>query len=235
MERGMIRRYGKWALGAIALVVLIAAGREATGSLASFAGWVEGLGMWAPVVFIAVYALAVTVLLPGSVLTIAGGAIFGLGAGTAYVFGAALLGSIGGFLIARHVARGWVEQRIAADERFDAIDRAVAEDGLKITFLLRLSPVFPFSFLNYVLGLTRVSLRDYILASVGMLPATLLYVYYGKLAGDVAAAATGAPPSDAAGLAINLAGLVATIAVTISVTRIARRALAAATGTEAAR
>ncbi|MEE2663829.1 MAG: TVP38/TMEM64 family protein [Myxococcota bacterium] len=225
----MIRSYGKWALGVFGLVALVLAGREAAGSLDSFASWIEGLGIWAPIVFITGYAVAVASLLPGSVLTIAGGAIFGLGAGTAYAFGAAVLGSIGGFLIARYLARGWVEQRIETDERFRAIDRAVAENGLKITFLLRLSPAFPFSFLNYVLGLTRVSFRDYLLASFGMLPGTLLYVYYGKLAGDVASAAAGAPQGNTAGLVINLVGLVATIAVTVSVTRIARRALAQAT------
>jgi uncharacterized membrane protein YdjX (TVP38/TMEM64 family) len=229
---GLLARYGKWLLAAGGIALLVLVGREAATSLDSFASWVEGLGVWAPVVFITGYALFVAALIPGSVLTIAGGAIFGLGAGTAYVFAGAVLGSIGGFLIARYLARGWVEQRIESDERFAAIDRAVAANGLKITFLLRLSPVFPFSFLNYALGLTRVSFRDYALASFGMLPGTLLYVYYGKLAGDVASAAAGAAQDDTAGLVLNLLGLAATIAVTVSVTRIARRALAVATEPE---
>ncbi len=86
-------------------------------------------------------AAAVAALIPGSILTLAGGAIFGLAKGTAYVFAAAVLGSVGGFLIARYMARGFVEQRIAGNARFAAVDRAVAENGLKITFLLRLSPV----------------------------------------------------------------------------------------------
>ena len=222
--------YTKWALIALVLLALVLAGRELAGSLDAFARWVQGLGVWAPAVFIAGYAVFVAALVPGSVLTIAGGAIFGLAAGTIYVFTGAVLGSIAGFLIARYFARGRVEARIEADPRFAAIDRAVAENGLKITFLLRLSPVFPFSFLNYALGLTRVSLRDYALASVGMLPGTLLYVYYGKLAGDVAAAAAGTSTGGTASLVLNVVGLVATIAVTVLVTRIARRALAESTG-----
>jgi uncharacterized membrane protein YdjX (TVP38/TMEM64 family) len=140
-----------------------------------------------------------------------------------------VLGSAGGFLIARYGARGWVEPRIASNARFAAVDRAVAENGLKITFLLRLSPVFPFSFLNYALGLTSVSFRDYLLASAGMLPGTLLYVYYGKVVGDVAAIAGGAPAGGNERTVFTIAGLLATIAVTTVVTRVARRALAEAT------
>ena len=98
--------------------------------------------------------------------------------------------------------------------------------GRRLVFLLRLSPVFPFNLLNYALGLTRVSLGDYLIASIGMLPATLLYVYYGKVLGDVAAAAGGAAPErDAAYYVLVALGLAATLAVTVIITRIARRAL----------
>ena len=126
-----------------------------------------------------------------------------------------------------------IERRLAGDGRFAAIDRAVGEQGRKIVFLLRLSPVFPFTLLNYALGLTRVKLGDYLIASIGMLPATLLYVYTGKVAGDVTAVAGGS--AQARGLAdwaVLVIGLVATAAVTVIVTRIARRALAAATEEE---
>ncbi len=164
-------------------------------------------------------------------LTLAGGAIFGLLEGTVYVFVAAELGSAGAFLVARYLARGAVERRGQENPRFAAIDRAVGDQGLKIVFLLRLSPVFPFNLLNYGLGLTQVSFRDYLVASFGMLPGTLLYVYYGKLAGDVAALAGGAAvEKDAAYYAVLIVGLVATVVVTTFVTRIARKALAEATG-----
>jgi uncharacterized membrane protein YdjX (TVP38/TMEM64 family) len=167
------------------------------------------------------------------VLTLAAGAIFGLQAGVVIVFAAAVLGASAAFLVSRYVARAAIEQRIAGNARFAAIDRAVGAQGRKIVFLLRLSPVFPFTLLNYALGLTRVRFADYVIASIGMLPGTLLYVYYGKLAGDVAALAGGAAVEKGAGYYTVLAlGLVATIAVTAVVTRTARKALAEATDDE---
>jgi uncharacterized membrane protein YdjX (TVP38/TMEM64 family) len=196
----------------------------------AFAAWVDGLGLWGPVVFVLGYALAVVAFVPGSLLTLAAGAIFGLGEGTLYVFVAAVLGSTGAFLVARHLARAAVERRLSGDPRFAAIDRAIGAQGRRIVFLLRLSPVFPFNLLNYALGLTRVRLGDYVAASVGMLPGTFLYVYSGKLAGDVAAAAGGAAPARGPGYyAVLGAGLAATLLVTVIVTRIARRALEQAT------
>jgi uncharacterized membrane protein YdjX (TVP38/TMEM64 family) len=164
---------------------------------------------------------------PGAVLTLAGGAIFGVVEGSVYVFVAASLGASLAFLVGRYGARGWMERQLAQNPRFAAVDRAVAQNGLKITLLLRLSPVFPFNFLNYALGLTQVRLRDYVIACVGMLPATVLYVYYGQVIGDVAALAGGASSDKDAGYwAVTGLGLAATIAVTTVVTRTARRALA---------
>ena len=201
-------------------------------SLPRFAAWVSGLGVWGPVVFILGYAVAVICFVPGSLLTLAAGAIFGVVTGVVYVFVAATLGAAGAFLVSRYVARAAVERRIAGNPRFAAVDRAVAAEGRKIVFLLRLSPVFPFTLLNYALGLTRVRFGDYLIASVGMIPGTLLYVYYGKLAGDVAALAGGAAVEKDAGYwAVLAIGLVATVVVTTIVTRTARRALGEATGT----
>ncbi|MBY0401286.1 VTT domain-containing protein, partial [Myxococcota bacterium] len=121
-------------------------------------------------------------------------------------------------------------RRIEGDARFAAIDRAIGEEGRRIVFLLRLSPVFPFNLLNYALGLTRVRLADYLVASLGMLPGTALYVYAGKLGGDVVAAAAGAGAERGlADWALLAIGLAATVAVTLQITRIARRALDRAT------
>jgi uncharacterized membrane protein YdjX (TVP38/TMEM64 family) len=216
-------RYVAVSLGVAALVWL---GRELGGWVPVFREQVADLGVWGPAVFVAGYAVAVVAFVPGAALTLAGGAIFGLVEGTLYVLVAATLGSALAFLVARYLARSAVERRIAGNARFAAIDRAVGEQGLKIVALLRLSPVFPFNLLNYGLGLTRVRFRDYLLASAGMLPGTLLYVYLGKLGGDVAAAAGGA---DAARSPLELTflvvGLIATGVVTWFVTRIARRAL----------
>jgi uncharacterized membrane protein YdjX (TVP38/TMEM64 family) len=222
----------KLALALAALGALIALGRSAGGRVDELRDWIAGLGALGPLVFVVAYALGVAAFLPGAALTLAGGAIFGVVKGTAVVFVAALLGSTLAFLIARHVARGLVEQRLAGNAQFAAIDRAIGQQGRKIVFLLRLSPVFPFSLGNYALGLTRVSLPDYVLAGAGMLPGTLLYVYVGSLAGDVASAAAGGG-AQAGRAALTALGLAATALVTVFITRIARRALAEASASAA--
>jgi uncharacterized membrane protein YdjX (TVP38/TMEM64 family) len=222
---------GRIALAALAAVALVLLGRQAGAYVPRFAAWVDGLGVWGPVVFVLGYAVAVIAFAPGALLTLAAGAIFGLARGVVYVFVAAVLGSSGAFLVSRYLARSAVEKRLAANPRFAAIDRAVGREGRKIVFLLRLSPLFPFNLLNYALGLTRVRFVDYLVASFGMLPGTLLYVYYGKVAGDVAALAGGGAAEKGAGdYALLGLGLTATVVVTAVVTRTARRALAEATG-----
>ncbi len=220
------------ALAAV-LVTLLLLGRLVGDAIPRFASWVEGLGLLGPAVFVAGYAAAVVAFAPASLLTLAAGAIFGVLEGTVTVFVAASLGACLAFLIARHGARALVERRIAGDRRFAAIDRAIGQQGRRIVFLLRLSPVFPFNLLNYALGLTRVRFADYAVACLGMLPGTLAYVYSGSLLGDVAAAVGGASPERGPlQWALIAAGLAATIAVTAIVTRIARRALADATAGE---
>jgi uncharacterized membrane protein YdjX (TVP38/TMEM64 family) len=214
-------------LGVVAAGALVVFGREAGSYVPRFAEWVDSAGLWGPVMFIGGYALAVVAFVPGSILTLAAGAIFGLLKGTIYVLFAATVGASLAFLVSRYFARGWVERRLESNPRFRAIDRAVGEQGRRIVILLRLSPVFPFNLLNYALGLTRVRFADFLTASIAMLPGTLLFVYYGKLAGDVAAVAGGAAVEKDAGYwAVLLLGLVATLLVTTIVTRIARRALA---------
>jgi len=230
---GSSLKQGLWLLAGIAVLVLL--GRSLGEYVPRFAAWVEALGALGPFVFVLGYAAAVVAFVPGSVLTLASGAIFGLFEGTVYVFVAAVLGSTGAFLLARYGARAAIERRIDGDARFAAIDRAVGREGRKIVFLLRLSPVFPFTLLNYALGLTRVGLTDYMMASIGMLPGTLLYVYTGKLIGDVAAVAGGVEIERGPGSwAVLGVGLLATAAVTLVVTRLARRALDEATGSDPA-
>ena len=221
----------KLLLALVALAALFALGRYAGGYIPAFQRWVESLGAFGPIAFILGYALAVIAFVPGSALTLASGAIFGVAKGTAFVFVAALLGSTGAFLLARHGARAAIEKRIAGDARFAAIDRAIGTQGRKIVLLLRLSPIFPFNLLNYGLGLTRVRLVDYVVAGLGMLPGTLLYVYLGSAAGQAVAAAGGAAPGRSpVEWALFGVGLLATLVVTLYVTRIARRALREATG-----
>jgi uncharacterized membrane protein YdjX (TVP38/TMEM64 family) len=218
------------------LAGILVLGRTAGGAIPRFAGWVEGQGALGPLVFVAGYAVAVVCFAPASILTLVAGAIFGVVEGTVYVFTAASAGACLAFLVARHAARGLIERRIAGDPRFAAIDRAIGREGRRIVLLLRLSPAIPFNLLNYALGLTRVRFADYAVACIGMLPGTLAYVYSGSLLGGVAAAAGGAPlERGLAQQALFAAGLVATIAATVVVTRTARRALAEATAAEEAR
>ena len=223
--------FARIAIGLLVLVALFVGARALGGRIPEFVAWVNGLGVWGPLVFVVAYALGVVVFVPGSALTLAAGALFGIGWGLVFAWCAASVGSALAFLVARYLARGWVEQRIAGNTRFAAIDRAVGQEGRQIVFLLRLSPVFPFNFLNFALGLTRVRFIDYLIASIGMIPGTLLYVYYGSVIGLAAQLAGGAAPQRGAADYVVLGlGLVATILVTVFVTRLARRALAQATG-----
>jgi uncharacterized membrane protein YdjX (TVP38/TMEM64 family) len=214
-------------VAALIVIALLLLGRRLGGSVAPFVQAVDRLGPAGPIAFMIGYAIACIALIPASLLTLAAGAIFGVLWGTVYTLVGAVVGATAAFLIARYAARGLVVRRLADNPRFAAIDRAVGAEGLKIVTLLRLSPVVPFSLLNYALGLTHVSLADYLIGMIGIVPGTLLYVYYGKVGGDLAALAGGAHPSGGtASTALLILGLVATIAVTILIGRIARRALA---------
>ena len=229
-QRGRGLPWVRLALAAAGLALLILLGRAAGSHLQEFTRFVEGLGVLGPIVFIAGYVVACVAFVPGAILTLAAGVLFGLVKGVAYVLVAAVIGSSAAFLVSRYLARGAIEKRLRGNERFALIDQAIAREGLKIVFLLRLSPVFPFNLLNYGLGLTKVRFIDYLLASAGMIPGTVLYVYYGTAIGSVAQLAAGARPrGGAAGAALLVLGLLATVAVTVLVTRIARKALARAT------
>jgi uncharacterized membrane protein YdjX (TVP38/TMEM64 family) len=190
--------------------------------LAAFQHWVQGLGSWAPLLYGAVYVAAALLLVPGALLTIGAGLLFGLWTGAVVVLVSATVAAALAFLAARHLARHRVEQWARKSPRFDAIDGAIREQGWKVVALLRLSPLVPFSLSNYLYGLTAVRFWPYVAASAaGMIPGTLLYVSIGA-AGRAAAAGRGRGPLDWALLAL---GLAATAAATILVGRAARREL----------
>lgn len=189
--------------------------------------WVAGLGPTGMIAFVGIYVLACVFMVPGSVLTLGAGAVFGVVKGSVIVSVAATLGATAAFLVGRYLARNRVAKMIEGNERFRAIDEAVGREGWKIVGLTRLSPVFPFNVLNYAYGITKVSLRDYFLASwVGMLPGTVMYVYLGSLAGSLATLGGHGGGRTPAQWALYGVGLLATVAVTVFVTRIARTALA---------
>ncbi|MBE9203416.1 TVP38/TMEM64 family protein [Synechocystis salina LEGE 06099] len=146
---------------------------------------VKNLGWWAPSIYIAVYNLATILLLPGSLLTMKGGCLFGWWWGTIYTTIAAMIGATIAFLIGRHFSRNWVQEKMAKYPKFKLLNAAVKKDGWKIVILTRLSPIFPFNLLNYGFGVTDVSLKDYILGSFAMIPATIAYTYIGSLATDL--------------------------------------------------
>lgn len=188
--------------------------------------WIQGLGAVGAIAFILLYIVATVAFLPGSIVTLGAGVVFGVAAGSLYVFIGATLGATLAFLVGRYVARGWVSKKIAGNDKFKAIDEAVGREGFKIVLLTRLSPIFPFNLLNYAFGVTGVSLKDYFLGSVGMIPGTIMYVYLGSLAGNLATLGTGdAPTNPTVVWAIRIIGFIATVAVTLYVTRIARQAL----------
>ena len=210
-------------LGAIILLSRVLPVQE---WLENFSQWVDRLGYSGYLVFYAVYVLATVLFLPGSVLTIGAGLLFGVIGGSLAVSAASTTGAAFCFLIGRYVARDRLAERLGRDPRFKAVDAAIGREGGKIVLLLRLSPVFPFNALNYLLGLTAVKFWHYVAASwLGMMPGTVLYVYLGYIGQTGLRAASGTMEKSLLEYAFLGFGLVVTVLVTILVTRIARKAL----------
>ncbi|MTJ31753.1 TVP38/TMEM64 family protein [Aphanizomenon sp. UHCC 0183] len=188
--------------------------------------WINSLGAVGGIVFIGIYIIATLAFLPAAILTLGAGIIFGVIWGSLYVFIGATLGAVAAFLVGRYLAQSWVKEKISSYKKFAIIDKAVSKEGLKIVLLVRLSPLFPFNLLNYAFGITSVSFQDYLIGSVGMIPGTIMYVYFGYLAGDLALISTHNQPVNLIlSWVIKIIGLIATIAVTIYVTKIAKKAL----------
>ncbi|MGC1396330.1 MAG: TVP38/TMEM64 family protein [Coleofasciculaceae cyanobacterium] len=187
---------------------------------------INSFGAVGAIAYIALYIIATVAFLPGSIVTLGAGVVYGVALGSIYVFIGATLGATAAFLIGRYLARSWVYKKIAGNEKFKAIDEAVGKEGFKIVLLTRLSPVFPFNLLNYAFGVTGVALKDYLLGFVGMIPGTIMYVYLGSLAGSCALIGTENQPGNlTVQWTLRIVGFIATVAVTVFVTRIARKAL----------
>ena len=186
------------------------------------------LGPWGPVLFVALYIVASLTMAPAFILTFAAGAVWGLWQGSVYVYIGAVLGASAVHLLAGRLVRSRVTRWLDREPRVAAVRRAVADQGVWVMFLLRLSPLIPFVQLNYALVLSGVRYRDYMLATIGMWPTIIMYVYYGKVAGDVAALATGvAPERGPEYYALLVVGLVATVVATTMVARAAKKAMVA--------
>jgi uncharacterized membrane protein YdjX (TVP38/TMEM64 family) len=193
--------------------------------LVQLQGWIKTLGLFAPVVYVLLYVATTLLLIPGSLLTIGAAGIFSFWKALAVVLVGANAGALVAFLLTRTFLRERVALWAAGNPKFAAMDRAIGREGFKMVLLVRLSPVFPFTLLNYFLGLTTVRVSSYMLANlIGMLPGTFLYVYIGATARDALSA--GANGVGAWQLVLRVVGLLATIAVVALVTRTARKALA---------
>jgi uncharacterized membrane protein YdjX (TVP38/TMEM64 family) len=216
-------------LGAVVLagsVAAIAAFLPVKQSFQDFFIWVDGLGAWGPAMLAAAYVPACVLFVPGSIMTLGAGFAFGVVKGTIAVSIGSTLGVAAAFWVGRTLARSWIESLTRGRAGFQAVDRAVAREGFKIVLLTRLSPAFPFAVLNYFYGLTTVRFRDYLLASwVGMLPGTVLYVYLGSAVQSLADVAAGNMEGGIARKVLFGVGLVATLIVTVLVTRVARKSL----------
>jgi uncharacterized membrane protein YdjX (TVP38/TMEM64 family) len=189
--------------------------------------WIEAQGAWGPVLLGLVYIAATICLVPGSLLTLAAGFLFGFTTGLVTVVVASNAAAETAFLVGRWLARNWVERKTAGLPRLQAIDRAVGEQGFKIVLLLRLSPVVPFNLINYALSLSRISFRQFAAATfIGMLPGTVAYVYFGSVARSLADLLTGRTEGGPWQQALFYGGLAATVLVSYVLARIARRALA---------
>jgi uncharacterized membrane protein YdjX (TVP38/TMEM64 family) len=182
---------------------------------------VKSFGILAPLAYGLVYVVATLLLIPGSVLTLGAAPLFGFWQGLLIVVISANTAALCAFLLARTALRDRVARWAADNPKFAALDRAIGLNGFKMVFLSRLSPAFPFTLLNYLLGLTNVRIGDYILANLlGMLPGTFLYVYLGSTATNVVAGGTSIGQT-----ILRIVGLLATLAIVVFVTRIARQAI----------
>lgn len=219
-----MKRYGKWVLLVLVLVALGCTWRflPVKDWVNAFNGWVEQQGFWGCAIFILAYAVATVLFFPGSLLTIGAGLAFGLWRGFPVVSAGATLGAALAFLVARYFIRGRVEKTARQNPKFSAIDDAIGREGWKMVMLLRLSPLLPFNLSNYLYGVTKIRFWPYVGASwVGMLPGTFLYVYLGA-AGKEAATVGSAGPWK---WLLFGAGLIATIFVTIWISRLAKKAV----------
>jgi uncharacterized membrane protein YdjX (TVP38/TMEM64 family) len=223
---GWIQKYWTWLAVAVVLAALSVVWsffplRE---WVVSFTNWIQKLGPLGVVVFIAIYALATVLFVPGSLITIAGGLVFGLLLGTIAASGGSVIGASCAFLIGRYLARRKTEAMAKRDDQFRAIDEAIGREGWKFVMLLRLSPLIPFNASNYIYGITAVKFWPYVLASwIGMLPGTVLYVYLGTIG---KAGLTGGQQSRSPLEYVFFGvGFVATVIVTVLITRTAKKAL----------
>jgi uncharacterized membrane protein YdjX (TVP38/TMEM64 family) len=188
--------------------------------------WRTQLGLWGLVLLAVLFTPLCLVLIPASILMLLAGYFYDVPPAAAAVSLGATVAAGVIFLVGKTAARGWVEARFGRHPYFLALDQAIAENGFRIVLLTRLSPFFPFIFLNYAFSLTRVKFRAYLLGTfLGMLPTVALWVYLGSTIKDLGQLLQGRVAGHLGHTILTVIGLLATLAVTVLVTGMARRAL----------
>ena len=196
----------------------LGASKLAAPYMPAFTEWVNSLGPWAPAAFVAGYIVATICMMPAFLLTIAGGAVFGLAKGSALVFVGSTIGAVIAFTLGRTVLRGWVQAQIAKNQTLQIVDRVVGQEGLKLMVLLRLSGIAPFVLTNYAMGVTSVTLGQFLLAMLGMIPTIATYAALGQAGAETPGAGT--IPAWMLWMGVSAA-----IALAVTVTRIVQKAL----------
>ncbi len=215
---------------AVAIAVTVALMCPLAEWLEDLVQWVRSRGVWGPIVYAAIYGVASAAFVPASWLTLAAGYAFGTMVGATSAMVGGLLGASASFFLGHTLARHFVERHIKKYPRFAALDRGVSNEGLKIVLLVRLTPALPFAPLNYAFGVTRVRFRHVFVGSlIGMLPGCIMYSYLGWVTQTLTGAAIGGMHRSPAQWVPLVVGLIATIAVSVVITRVARRALTEAT------
>lgn len=210
------------ATGAASLLVL-----QHGDSLAGALEWAKANPGYSSLAFALLYVLGAVMMTPSWIFTVAAGYLFGWVAGVALVSVASLAGALAAFVLARFLVRDWVADRARRMPRFDALDRAVAQNGFMVVLLVRLSLVFPYNLMNYLLGATSVGLRPYALATwLGMVPAALIYVFLGSTLGNATALLGGELDAGPMGRVLAVGGLLALLALVWYLARLANRILA---------
>ena len=225
MKRKVVRAI--IAIGCVAVLIWLARMTDAREIVRTVLARIQDLGPWAPFWFIVAYIVACLTFFPGVILTLGSGILFGVWWGTFYVSVGATIGACLAFLTSRYFVRNWLTRKLGNHPKFRMIDEAVAREGWKVAGLMRLSPAFPFTPMNFVFGLTRIPLwQFFIVTYFSIWPMTALFAYLGSLIGDIAQLGTRPVATGSMKWVVTGIGITSTIIVTLVVTRIARRYLA---------
>jgi uncharacterized membrane protein YdjX (TVP38/TMEM64 family) len=232
-EGGRVKRQTSiaWTIAASTAFVAVLLGTlflfDAHKHVLSLLTWIEAKGAWGPLLFIALMALVVVLVLPGVLFTTGAGFVFGVAAGSLYVVVGTTIGAAVSFLIARHLFSRRVARFVLRRARLRLVSEELARHGWKIVLLTRLVPFFPFKLSNYFFGLTRFSLRGFVGGTLlGIIPFSVHNAYLGSLAADVATVGQRHGEWSAVQWAIYGLGFVATLVSVLYLNRLARRALA---------